>query len=135
MSDDYGAGSPRDGGDLPLGIRIDWDHAVGEYQMYKEHGRPTGPYYMKCLGCDAVYEKTTLPDADHETRYHFGYHSGILGEEVEIVVTDNTGRELWRHHSIHRSDSATCDVCEEPLGGRDRVSCPNCGSIPEEARL
>lgn len=117
--------------------RINRDRARGEYELYKRYDRPSAPYYLKCLQCGDIYEKDELLDADHETRYHSGYHGGLLEEDAEIVVTDSTGREIWRHHAIHdkQPDPETCEVCDWPLDGEDRVSCPHCGAIPEEARL
>lgn len=123
--------------DISLEVRCDWDHAIGEYDLYKRHGRPNGPYYVKCLNCGDIYEEESILEADYETRYHAGYHGGLKEEHAEILVTDRTGRELWRHHAIHRPEDEpeACEACGWPLDDEHRVSCENCGSIPERAKL
>lgn len=62
-----------DGGANPS---IDRRWAEQEYRMYKQHGRPSRPYYMKCLRCMEVWEiDGELLDADDSARRHAGVHS------------------------------------------------------------
>jgi hypothetical protein len=77
-------------------------------------------------------------DADHDARYHAGYHSGLKEEDAEVIVLERNGRELFRFHAFfqeeHYERLSTCDNCDEQLP-EGRVSCPECGYIPTEERL
>jgi DNA-directed RNA polymerase subunit RPC12/RpoP len=111
--------------------------AEAEYEIYKRYGRPSRPYYGKCLECGETWEVDgALLDADHYARYHAGYHGGVKQEPAQVVVTDASGRELFRFHALFKSgmEPECCSGCGEPVDG-DRVACPNCGHIPEEDRL
>jgi hypothetical protein len=113
------------------------DLAEAEYEIYKRYGRPSRPYYGKCLGCGETWEVDgTLLDADYDARYHAGYHGGLEEEDAQVVVTDACGREVFRFHALFKAsmEPERCSGCGERVDG-DQVVCPNCGHIPEEDRL
>jgi DNA-directed RNA polymerase subunit RPC12/RpoP len=113
------------------------DTAEAEYEIYKRYGRPPRPYYGKCLECGETWEVDgALLDADNDARYHAGYHGGLKEEHVQVVVTDASGRELFRFHALFKPgmEPECCSGCGERVDG-DQVVCPNCGHIPEADRL
>jgi predicted nucleic acid-binding Zn-ribbon protein len=125
-----------DGSDR-MPVRPDRRYAEQEYQLYKRHGRPSRPYYGKCLGCGDSWEVDgTLLDADFGARRHAGYHGGFKEEHAQVVVTDSCGRELFRLHALFKPDQEPqgCPGCGERVAS-DRIACSNCGHIPEEDRL
>jgi hypothetical protein len=116
-------------------------YARYEYRLYKRYGRPSSPYHIKCLACNEIYEPVDdLSDADHAIRRHAGYHGGWENEDAEIVLLSDNGRELTRFHAIHTAekqyevDEGGCPNCQSRIPV-DRISCPECSFIPEEARL
>lgn len=99
-------------------------------------------YYVKCLACEKlIHDSEDAHDADCAARRHAGTHSGLFGEEAEIVITNHNGRELRRFHAIYKDeqyqDSALwdCPRCSERYKWSDGASCPNCGYIREGNRL
>ena len=80
--------------------RTDRRWAQMEYDLYKRHNRPNGPYHAKCLRCGYTQEYTELMGLDNLVRRHAGVHGGLHGEHAEVVALDRTGRELWRHHAL-----------------------------------
>jgi hypothetical protein len=112
------------------------DHAKGRAQLkfWREHGCPSGPFYSRCLECGEVREHETVMAADHDVRYHAGVHGGLEKQHAEIVVTDDTGRELFRHHALHTESepSEGCPTCGEPFDTVKHRSCPECGRIQDE---
>lgn len=121
-------------------LRRDNTHewAKHEHRFYREHGRPSRPYYQVCYACDESWEcERTLLDADYSARRHAGYHGGLKNERAQVVVTDANGKELFTIHAGHIPGSAgveTCPACETAIDP-DRVTCPECGRIPPEHRL
>ena len=114
------------------------DRAEVERDLYERHGRPSRPYYLKCLRCEECWEVDgMLRDAiQHDSAFHAGYHGGLKEEHAEVVVTDAGGRELHRRHAIFKPEQEPegCPNCGDP-GDDDRIACPNCGHIPEDHRL
>lgn len=111
-------------------------HAEVDRQLYEQYGRPSSPYYLKCLHCGHCEELGSLYEADANARRYAGVHGGLDEVEAQIVVTDSCGRELFRHHSMHTPahQPEACPQCETPRDD-DRVACPDCGHIPEDDRL
>jgi hypothetical protein len=116
------------------------DKAAAERDYHDRHGRPAKPFTVICTACDDMW--TTDGDelllVSNDVRRHAGYHGGLKEEQAELIVTDSTGRELFRHHAINDPDlmppGERCESCGEPVAA-DRIACSECGHIPKEARL
>lgn len=119
----------------PMKVPREW--AEEAYRRYKQHGRPSRPYYTKCTHCEEFNEhEGSLLDVDHDVSRHAGVHEAIDNVDAEIIVLDAVGRELYRKHAKFKPEheESGCPSCgaEEDSS---RIACPECGHIPEEARL
>jgi hypothetical protein len=126
--------SQEENNDWSRAKQHDHARARGQLEFWRKHGSPSGPFYSRCFNCGDVREHETLLGADHDVRYHAGVHGGLEEQHAEIVVTDDTGRELFRHHAMHTEpdEEGGCPGCGEPYETHKRRSCPECGRIQEK---
>lgn len=116
------------------------DRAEAERNYYEQHNQPSRPFTVICTACGDMWTTETdrLLWVNHDVRRHAGYHGGLKKEQAEVIVTDSTGRELFRHHAINDPDKMPpgerCESCGEPATP-GRIACSECGHIPKEARL